>query len=280
MAKVYAKLFAWPEAESHFALAAQDPSVQKEALAGLEEARRNIVKDRSIADARVMETGDAYLRQDLDAKAEEVYRGAATNSALSSTTRAQAVNRLLESLAAQRFERSLANLKDGVVNLLWLLTFALGLLLLYLALRTIRRSRRSTVIRTFVAPKDEIARNLSTKMKYARAIMRNPALSPVGVMPAALLQDLFLFEDELATIEDLELAGAKIPFASLAKVFGEPKVEVTGGYDGASGSAMVFAEIKMRDAVTRDLCEARIAVGTPAEEADLLNFIYDVLRRT
>ena len=171
-------------------------------------------------------------------------------------------------------------MKNWAGNLAWAAGLLAAVVLLFAALWEIWKRRQGTVIRDFVAPKDELAKGMALKLKYARATMRNPALSPVGAMPAPLVKNLFLFEDEVPAIEDLDLAGTTVPFAALTKLFGEPRVQVSGGYDGQAPKGLAYAEIRSRQYGLVALRRKEIRVGTPSETADTLDFAYDVVVRT
>jgi hypothetical protein len=134
------------------------------------------------------------------------------------------------------------------------------------------------VIQPFAAPTDELAKGLDIHLRYARAMMQDPALSPAGQVPASLVENLLTFADETESIEDLEIAGSKVPFASLAKLFGRPRIQVTGGFDGVAPIGNAYSIVKGHDDGAYVFIQHTIRVGEPSEQRrDLLDFAYDVI---
>src|SRR5580700_2858988 len=83
IAKRYAQLGDWSEAETHFLAAAKDPDSQAEALAGLENARRKVDE----AQTAVLAAGKHYEDAEMWSKAEDLYRPAAADKSLTEETR-------------------------------------------------------------------------------------------------------------------------------------------------------------------------------------------------
>lgn len=285
MARIYMALQNWNEAETHFVAAARDPDASSESLSGLEQARRNIDREKAQSDEALLNAAQIYHDNGLSEKAQELYQTLASDSGVREATRARARTGLAASLADQSGKRFLAKIRDQADKMesvleaaSWGFAFIAGLILAIAAVLAIRKRRSLAVIRDFAAPKDESAREVALNLRYARAMMGKPSFSPVGLMPAPLLERMFVvFEAELPPIENLELGGAKLPFAPLAELFGGPRVQITGGYDGASPSGLAFAEISTRrDGVVR-FTKKEIRTGTPQERADNLDFAYDVL---
>jgi hypothetical protein len=140
--------------------------------------------------------------------------------------------------------------------------------------------RKSIHIHPFVAPTEEIANGLAFNLKYARAMMQNPALSPAAQMPAALVASLLMFSDEVDPIEDLEVAGSKIPLASLASLFGRPAIQVSGGFDGIAPLGYAYSLVQTRNGKSDSFHRQLVRVGVPSQQRrDLLDFAYDVVVR-
>jgi hypothetical protein len=287
MAKIYARLKNWSEAEVHFVLAARDPISQKEALAGLEASRMKFNAEKLAGDAAPLEAGKIYQKNDLEAKAEEIYRAAAVSPAVGEITRQTAAGRLIDALEAQKWDRWFSKfkewmerLKGAVEFLFWALALVLGLIFCVSIIQSIRRRRKMILFHEFKAPNEELSRSLAVTFKHARVRMQNPWLSPAGVMPTVLVRNMPTFDDEFEPIEDLELGGAKIPFAFIAKIWGEPAVQVNGGFDGVSPLGSVFAVIKKRDKRRETYRGQGVRMGVPnVQRRDLLDFAYDVIVR-
>jgi hypothetical protein len=276
MAKIYAGLSDWKDAETHFAVAAKDPAYQKEALAGLEKARWNV----DAAQAAVLEAGGLYESEHMWSKAEDLYRVAAIDSSMRDETRSAIAVRLAAVLKAQRWEREFDSWKKGVETAFEAVVFAIGVILLFATIHSIWRRRRAIHIYPFAAPSEELANGVAVNLKYARAMMQNPALSPAGSMPAPLVANLMTFNDEVDPIEDLEIAGSKIPFSSLANLFGRPAIQVSGGFDGVAPLGYAYSIVKTHNASADSFHQQSIRVGAPNQQRrDLLDFAYDVLVR-
>jgi hypothetical protein len=279
LAERYAGLGDWKDAETHFAAAAKDPASRVEALACIEMARRN-------EDAAVLETGKHYESEHLWSRAEDLYRTAATDPSLAEETRKKAASRLSALLQAQTWDQEWTEWKEKVKDpteaivgvVVEVGAFLLALVILVATILSIAKSRRIILIHPFAAPTDELAKGLNIHLKYARTMMQNPALSPAGQMPAALVGNLLTFDDEIEPIEDLEIAGSKIPFASLAKLFGRPAIRVSGGFDGVAPFGYAYSVVKTHDGRADALLQHTIRVGVPSlQRRDLLDFAYDVM---
>ena len=253
---------------------------QKEALAGIDSVRTKLDKEKEDSDRAAFAVGKSYQDNDLQTKAEDVYKNVAINPAVGRDIRQEANAQLLTTLAAQWWDRDLAKAKDMVEGFVWCLALLIALVLTIAAISSVMGHRKAILIHDFKAPSDEIARGLALNLKYARASMRDPSLSPLGVMPAPLMANLFTFDDEVKPIEDLEIAGGKIPFSSIARLLGGPKIQVNGGFDGISPLGSAFAIIQKRGSKFESLHQKQIRVGVPREQRlDLLNFAYDVMVR-
>jgi len=146
-------------------------------------------------------------------------------------------------------------------------------------LLSIAKRRRIILIRPFAAPTDEYSKSLNIHLKYAREMMRNPALAPAGNVPPALVTTM-LFDDESDPIEDVELAGSKIPFSALAKLFGRPGVQVGGSFDGVAPLGNAFCFIETRGSKADDSVQHAIRLGVSDQQRqDLRDFAYDVIRK-
>jgi len=276
MAKIYAGLFDWKDAEIHFAAAAKDPICQKEALAGLEKARRNV----DATQTAVLETGRLYESEHLWPKAEDLYRAVAIDPSTRDETRSAVAARLSAALKAQKWERRKTEWKETVKTIAEAIAFLIALVLLIATAWAIWRRRRAIRIDQFSAPTDELANGLAINLKYARAMMQNPTLSPAGPMPAALVANLMSFSDEINPIEDLEIAGAKIPFSALSSLFGQPAVQVSGAFDGVAPFGYAYSIIRTRNGTADSFHQQLIRVGVPHQQRhDLLDFAYDVVVR-
>jgi hypothetical protein len=109
--------------------------------------------------------------------------------------------------------------------------------------------------------------------------MNNPAFSSAAQMPPFLIENL-KFSDEVEPIEDLEIAGSKIPFSSLQKLFGRPRVRVTGGFDGVGPVGNAYSIVQTEDSSADAFIRREIRIGEPTKQRlDLLDFAYDVLVR-
>jgi hypothetical protein len=287
MAKIYVRLKNWSEAEAHFVLAARDPLSLREALVGLEDARSKVNAEKLAGDAAPLDAAKLFEERDIQSKAEEIYRTTAQNSAIAESTRKAAADGLAKALDAQRSDRWFATTKEWMERikgwvefLFWLVALVLGIILGRAVIGSILRRRKIILFHGFDTPSDETSRSLAIMLRQARVRMQNPWLSPVGVMPAVLVQNMPTFDSELEPIEDLELGGAKIPFAAIARIWGDPKVQVHGAFDALSPSGSIFAAIKKRG-VEQELYRAqRVRTGVPSQQrGDLFNFAYDVIVR-
>jgi hypothetical protein len=278
IAKKYAQLEDWSEAEAHFLTAAKDPDSQAEALAGLESARRKA----DAAQTAVLAAGKYYEDAEMWSKAEDLYRPAAADKSLSEEARKEIGERLALVLEKQQGDRRWAEAKDWMDRLTILVGYALigfALVLAVATFRSIAGRRRIILIRPFAASTDENAKGLAIQLKYAREMMRHPALAPAGQVPPALVT-MMLFDDETEPIEDVELAGSKIPFSALAKLFGKPGVQVDGSFDGVTPLGTAYSSIQTRGATADDFVQHAIRVGVPDQQRqDLRDFAYDVIRK-
>jgi hypothetical protein len=202
--------------------------------------------------------------------------------------RKSAADGLATALKAQEPDRRNASLKEwterirGLVEFLfWALVLLIGFFLASAIWNTISRMRKAILFHDFSTPSDETSRGLAILFKQARARMQNPSLSPVTVMPAVLIRNLPTFSDEVEPIEDLELGGAKIPFAAIAGVWGQPKIQISGGFDGLSPLGDIFAVIKRRGDNQPIYREQVVRTGVPSQQrSDLFDFAYDVIIRS
>ena len=275
MARKYTQLGDWSEAEAHFLAAAKDPDSQAEGLAGLENARRKADE----AQTAVLAAGKYYEDADMWSKAEDLYRPAAADKSLTEEARKEISQRLALVLEKQRGERRWAAIKDWIERVVGFVVILFAVTLTVATLLSIAKRRRIILIRPFVAPTDEYAKSLNIHLKYAREMMRNPALAPAGNVPPALVTTM-LFDDESDPIEDVELAGSKIPFSALAKLFGRPGVQVGGSFDGVAPLGNAFCFIETRGSKADDSVQHAIRLGVPDQQRqDLRDFAYDVIRK-
>jgi hypothetical protein len=271
LAKEFASLGDWKDAEAHFANAAKDPNSQKEALACIDMARTKV-------DAARLRAGQLFESGHQWSKAEELYRTAIADPATSSETREVFGERLKASLETEHREDLWTTgsewVKDGVETVV----FILAVILFLATVGSIYKSRKRILIHPFTAPSDELAKGLNNYFRYARSMMQNPALSPAGQVPAVLVEDLLTFDDEIEPIEDLEIAGSKVPFASLSRLFGRPLIRVTGGFDGVEPLGNAYSVVKTHDGSADAFVNHTIHMGVPSvQRRDLVNFAYDVL---
>jgi hypothetical protein len=275
IARKYAQLGDWSEAEAHFLAAAKDPDSQAEALAGLENARRKADE----AQTAVLAAGKYYEDADMWSKAEDLYRPAAADKSLTEEARKEIDQRLALVLEKQRGDRRWAAIKDWIERVVGFVVVFFAVVLTGATLLSIAKRRRIILIRPFAAPTDEYSKSLNIHLKYAREMMRNPALAPAGNVPPALVTTM-LFDDESDPIEDVELAGSKIPFSALAKLFGRPGVQVGGSFDGVAPLGNAFCFIETRGSKADDSVQHAIRLGVPDQQRqDLRDFAYDVIRK-
>lgn len=272
LARRYAARGDWKDAETHFVAAAKDKPWEKEALGCIETARRN-------EDATVLQAGQIYEAEHVWTKAEDLYRAAAADSFIGAETRAKAADRLKVVLQAESGQRTWTEWKDRVQDAVEVAVFLLALVLLAATVRAIWKSRRMILIHPFAAPTDELAKGMNIHLRYARERMRYPALSPAGQMPATLVENLLTFDDEVEPIEDLDVAGSKIPFSSLSKLFGRPSIHVSGGFDGVAPLGHAYSLVRTHRGPDGFL-QRTIRVGVASEQRlDLLDFAYHVIVR-
>ncbi len=284
MAKIYAGMKNWPEAETHYVLAAQDPASRKEALAGLAEVRKRFNADKLAGEAAALTVAKSYADRDIQPEAEKLYQGSATNAAVSEGTRGAARAGLAKALDAQETDRLFASIKEwtervksSMESLFWVIALLLGFFLACTALQAIARRRKLILLHEFKSSSDEASRALSVTLQHARARMQHPALAP-GRMPGFLLLTMPTFSDELEPIEDLELGGSKIPFAALAKEWGRPRVQISGGFDAGKPAGEIFAVIEAKRASEQIYLNQAVRTQVPAQQQrDLFDFAYDVI---
>ena len=110
--------------------------------------------------------------------------------------------------------------------------------------------------------------------------MRRPALSPAAPVPAPLVAALVTFDDEAEPIEDVEIAGSKVPFSALAKIFGQPAIQIRGSFDAVEPMGLAFSAINSYNGRADDFVRHAIRMGVPAvQRSDLRDFAYDVVRK-
>jgi len=267
----------WKDAETHFNAAAKESQCRVEALLGVQKAQEQRGND-------LLRTGQILESEREWTKAEDVYRAAAADPSIGQKTRFIAGERLRNILEKEAQKRKPLEWRNAVTE--WIkgiaeaLVFVLALVLLYSSFRSISKSRRTILIYPFAAPTDELKNGIDIHLRYARQLMQNPALSPAGQVPAALVENLLVFADEVEAIEDLEIAGSKIPFAALGRRFGEPRIQVRGGFDGVAPLARAYSVVRLRKRNTVIFIQRAIRIGVPAQQrVDLLDFAYDVIRR-
>lgn len=270
LAKTFVDLGDWQDAETHFTAASKEAGCRQQGLAGIQAARGH-------QEANLLQTGQIYESEGQWSKAEDLYRAAAGDQSIGITTRKVIGDRLRFVLEAQvrqkRWTESEEKIKDGA----GIAVFLLAMFLLIATIRSIWKSRRIILIHPFAAPTDELAKGLDIQLRYARVTMNNPAFSPAAQMPPFLVENL-KFSDEVEPVEDLEIAGSKIPFASLGRLFGRPSVRVTGGFDGIGPIGNAYSIVQTYDASADAFIRHEIRVGVPNEQRlDLLDFAYDVI---
>jgi hypothetical protein len=271
LAKKFAELGDWKDAESQFSAAAKDETCRKQAWSGIETARHH-------REANVLQTGQIYESEHEWLKAEDLYRSAAADPSTGNATRSIVGDRLRSVLKAQAREKRWSEWSDTVKKVSAAVVFFFGLVLLFATVRSIWKSRQTILIYPFAAPTNELATVLNMQLRYARVTMQDPALSPAGQVPAPLVENLFTFSEEVEPIDDLEIAGSKIPFASLGKLFGRPNVRVTGGFDGVAPIGNAYSIVQTHDASATTFIRREIRVGVPnVQRLDLLDFAYDVM---
>lgn len=276
LANTFAGLGDWKDAEMHFVAAAKAEKCRQQGLAGIKAAKSN-------EEAILLQKGEIYESEDQWSKAEDLYGAVVSDPGIGDATRNVASNRLKSVLQAQAQERAWSGARDSVAE--WvkdafaLLAFALSLFLLIFTARSVWASRSVILIHPFDAPTDELAKGMNIQLRYARATMNNPAFSRAAQMPPFLIENL-RFSDEVDPIEDLEIAGSKIPFSSLAKLFGRPRVRVTGGFDGVAPVGNAYSIVQSYNSREDVFIRREIRVGEPSQQRlDLLDFAYDVIIR-
>jgi hypothetical protein len=274
VASMFADLGEWKDAEAHFTAATKEEKCRQQGLAGIKVARTH-------EEAILLRAGQIYEGENQWSKAADLYRAVASDSSIGDATRNVANERLRSVLLAQAREKRWSGPRDSVSE--WvkdafeLIVFVLSLFLLVFTARSIWKSRRVILIHPFDAPTDELAKGMNIQMRYARVTMNNPAFSSAAQMPPFLIENL-RFSDEVEPIEDLEIAGSKIPFSSLGKLFGRPRVRVTGGFDGIAPVGNAYSFIQTYDSNGDAFIRHEIRIGVPSEQRlDLLNFAYDVI---
>ncbi len=274
LAKMFADLGDWRDAVTHFAVAAKDGKCQQQGVIGIKTARSN-------EEAILLNTGQIYESEHQWLKAEDLYRAAASDSSIGDATRNIAGQRLKSVLLAQTREMRWSRLRDSVAE--WIkdvaavTVFFLSLVLLFFTAKSVWKRRRVILLHPFDAPTDELAKGLNIQLRYARLTMNNPAFSRAAQMPPFLIENL-KFSDEVEPIEDLEIAGSKIPFSSLEKLFGQPSVRVTGGFDGIEPVGNAYSLVQTHDSSADAFIRRQIRIGVPSEQRlDLLDFAYDVI---
>jgi hypothetical protein len=273
LARKFAALGDWKDAEAHFAAAAKDPASQREALACIEVARHN-------EDIGLLQTGQIYESEHQWLKAQDLYRAAAADPSSGNEARKVLDARLAAALQAERRENRWAEWKEWIKNAAEAIVFCLALIILSATVRSILKSRRTILVHPFIAPTDELAKGLNGHLKYAWAMMQNPALSAAGQVPVPLVENALQFADEFEPIEDLEIAGSKVPFASLAKIFGRPSIRVSGGFDAVAPLGTAYSVVTTPDGRADSFVQRTIRVGVPDQQRhDLLDFAYDVIIR-
>jgi len=274
LAKKFADLGNWKDAETHFAAAANEGKCQPQALAGIETAKNQ-------EEAIILQAGQIYESEDEWSKAEDLYKAAASNPGIGAATRKVAGERLRLVLQAQARGKSWPDFRDSltesVKDVAGVTVFFLSLVLLLFTVRSVWKSRQAILIHPFNAPTDELAKGLNIQLRYARATMNNPALSRAAQLPPFLIENLN-FADEVEPIEDLEIAGSKIPFSSLGRLFGRPRVRVTGGFDGVGPVANAYSIVQTHNSRADAFIRREIRTGVPNDQRlDLLDFAYDVI---
>jgi hypothetical protein len=271
LARDFASLGDWRDAGAHFADAAKDPASQQEALACINTAR-------AMVDSAVLQAGQLYESERQWSKAEDLYRTAIVDPSTGSKSRQVLAERLKAVLQAEHRENLWSKCNDLVKDVAETAVFFFALVLFVVTVRSIRKSRKLILVHPFTAPTDELAKGLNNYFRYARAMMQNPALSPAGQVPAVLVEDLLTFDDEIEPIEDLEIAGSKVPFSSLSKLFGQSRIRVTGGFDGVAPFGNAYSIVKTHDGSADVFVNHTIRVGVPSmQRRDLVDFAYDVL---
>jgi hypothetical protein len=274
LAKSYEQLGDWKDNEAHLVLAAKDITCRQRALIGIDAARTH-EKDN------LLRLGNVYELQHQWSKAEDVYRTAANDLGLEESTRKAATDHLDLALKERLKEDRLGKSKDSVLEWAKSIAEAVAILaalaILVFTIRSIWRNRRIIFVQRFDAPKEELANTLKILLKYARSTMNDPVFSGASDFPPFLVENM-TFHDEIEPIEDLEIAGSKIPFGSLNKLFGQPRVRVTGGFDGVQPLGIAYSVVQSRDGDGNSFIRRDIRTVEPSEQrVDLLDFAYDVV---
>lgn len=280
MAQDYARIHDWKDAESQFRAAAEDSDLPEkcrwQAFKGLQLAQ-------NVRIAAQLEVGQVYEAKHQLRQAEELYKTLLLDATIGDATREVARGRLEAILSTQANKHKLPDLRHSVTE--WIkdiaaaLAFILSSVLLFAAIWSVWRRRRLVLIEIFTAPTEELTKTIGIQLRYARSVINEPALSPAAQMPPFLLENL-RFSDEVDDIEDVEIAGSKIPFAALGRIFGQPRVMVRGGFEGAEPIGLAHCVLETRHGLSDSFLWRAIRVGVPNEQRlDLLNFAYDVMVR-
>jgi hypothetical protein len=274
LAQEYEQLGDWKDDEAHLAAAAKDPACRLKALTGIRESRTHEADN-------LLRLGNVYELEHQWSKAEEIYRAAGNDPSLEESTRVAAIGHLNLAVKERLREEEWAKSRNSAIE--WAKALAEGvaiviaLLLVIFTTRSIWRNRRIILVQRFDAPREELANTLKILLKYARSTMNNPAFSGASQVPAFLVENM-IFHDEIEPIEDLEIAGSKIPFGSLNKLFGQPSVRVPGGFDGVQPVGTAYSVVQSRSGSDNAFIRRDIRTVEPSEQrVDLLDFAYDVV---
>ena len=275
MALIYEQANDYKDAEAHFALAARDANVREVALRGLQRVIAALKVEKERTETQMLDTADFYGSEDLWDKAEESYGSVSTSD--SEAIRKRAMTGLQRTLRERSAERAYGAIGEWIKRGAEFAAFLLAVVLVVRYISILLRRRRSIRLFPFVAPTDEQSKRLAFSLAYARASLQDPAASPLLSGPASLFVTLPSFSEDLPEVEDLEIAVAKIPFASLARIFGSAVVEVHGGFDGGKPLGNGYSMITTRGSRTPQFQQWPIRIGAADEQRAITDFAYHVL---
>jgi len=290
IAALYERLNDWEQAEKQLLAAAGGPSAElrERALEDLERVRQHA--ERS-AESPNLELAWFYERRRLWREAEKHYLAAAAETS-------EEVRRIaLEGLERVRPQMPLTGLAEDLEPIEPRVEFVTALLakglavvaflavgfILVSAARGVIRARRQIEVLPFVANSSEGSAQIDYWLGRTRARCRAPQPFPGG--PAAMSRMAFPYlrlpglADHLPELDEVTLAGTKLPAGELLRKTKLPRVRVTGGWVFNESNGRVFAEFERRKGISRYEPVATIEREIPAkgQEHELELFAYDVL---
>lgn len=290
IAGLYERLNDWEQAEEQLLVVAGGPSAElrEQALKDLERIRHQA--ERSVESPN-LELARFYERRRLWSEAEKHYLSAATET--SSEVRRIALKGL-ERVRPQMLLSGLVEDFEPIEPKVKFVTTSLGnalaaagllavVVLLASAARGVFRVRRQIEVLPFVSSNSEGPARVDYWLARTRARCR--ASQPFPGSPAAMSRMPFPYlrlpglADHLPQLDEIALAGTKLPAGELFRKTRHPRVRVTGGWILNESTGVVFAEFERRSGVSRYESVSSIERQIPAKdnEKELELFSYEVL---